>query len=452
MRPPSRLTTALRPSAWGLRRRLVWSSALLSMVALALMGGVVLVIALRLNQGRIQTTLEDRLATTQSRLSLGADGRLRLARADSDDVTTGVWVYDADGVLLSGPPTGEAVMGVVEDLSRTRQETTYRRGERHYLAEPVDLAGGSRRDGIVVVSVSEQAYEQASAVLAGGLAALVVVVGAGTAGVTAWTVGRTLRPVQQMTDLAREWSEHDLDARFDLAPGSDELTRLGDTLDELLGRVARAIRAEQRLTSELAHELRTPLTSIRAEAELGLVTARDEAARDRLHRVVEQVDRLSATITTLLDLARGTAGDRGAATGTRVADVVEGVLASAARAGVPVVVDLPDGLQVGAPPELLARVLAPLVDNARRHATGAVTVSGHQDGHDVVLRVQDDGTGVAPGSEEDVFAAGHRAPDSPGAGLGLPLARRVAASLGGSVRLASSQAPTVFEVRLPLGG
>ncbi|SDS86664.1 Signal transduction histidine kinase [Nocardioides scoriae] len=445
------MNATFRPSQWGLRRRLVWSSALLSMVALALMGGVVLVIALRLNQGRIQATLENRLATTQSRLTLADDGRLRLTRGDSDDVTTGVWVYDADGALLSGPPSGDAVVRVVEGLSRVAVETTYQRGERHYLAEPVDLAGGSERDGVVVASVSEQAYEQANAVLAGGLAALVVVVGAGTAAVTAWTVGRTLRPVQQMTDLAREWSEHDLEARFDLAPGSDELTRLGDTLDELLGRVAQAIRAEQRLTSELAHELRTPLTSIRAEAELGLVGARDDASRERLQRVVAQVDRLSATITALLDLARGTTDDGGGAGGTRVAPVVDSLVAGApgSDGDADVVVSLDDALLVSAPPELLARVLAPLVDNARRHATHLVGVSGRQDGREVVLRVEDDGPGVTPGSEERVFEAGHRDPGSPGAGLGLPLARRVAASLGGSVRVASLHAPTAFEVRLP---
>ena len=98
-------------------------------------------------------------------------------------------------------------------------------------------------------------------------------------GFVAWRVShRALKPVRDMAERADDWSAHNLAHRFDLGPPVNELSRLGQTLDHLLDRVARAIRDEQRLTAELAHEIRTPLTAIRGSAELALL---ESAGRTR---------------------------------------------------------------------------------------------------------------------------------------------------------------------------
>ena len=148
--------------------------------------------------------------------------------------------------------------------------------------------------------------------------------------------------------------------------------------DDLLDRVAQAIRAEQRLTGELAHELRTPLTALRGEAELALLGTPPPDVRERFVRVLEQVDRLNGTITALLEVARHSTGS------PRQADVGEVVAALDAAHG------------------------------------------------------------------EDVFRAGfRRSDDTEGAGLGLPLARRVAATVGGTVSVTSAHDPTTFTIDLP---
>ena len=138
-----------------------------------------------------------------------------------------------------------------------------------------------------------------------GLVALGLVVTAGATGIAAWTMSRTLAPVEAMASLAEDWSETDLDERFDGLGSQNEIAHLGHTLNLLLDRVAGALRGEQRLTSELAHELRTPLTGIRGEVELALMSERDPDTRARLDRVVLLVDQMSSTITTLLAIARG---------------------------------------------------------------------------------------------------------------------------------------------------
>jgi signal transduction histidine kinase len=265
---------------------------------------------------------------------------------------------------------------------------------------------------------------------------------------SAWTVTRALRPVTSMARSAAAWSEHDLDRRFDLGPPHDEITELGTVLDALLGRVARALVAEQRLTSELAHELRTPLTVVRAEAELALrAPALPAGEADRLRRIIASTDHLATVIESLLSAARGASS---AETPVPVADVLAAgaSAASTGRGDVELVVEPAGALYVATPVDVAARALAPLVANALRYARSAVTVAARDGGSTVAIEVRDDGPGIDPDQREDVFAPGRRAVDSPGAGLGLPLARRVARGSGGDVQLAEGS-PTRFVLTLP---
>ena len=139
----------------------------------------------------------------------------------------------------------------------------------------MESAAGPRGAGVLVVSESLEPYEETRIQILVVLIALGLLVTAGSTAIAAWTVSRTLAPVEAMAGLAEDWSEHDLDARFDGLGSDNEIAHLGHTLNLLLDRVAGALRGEQRLTSELAHELRTPLSGIRGEAELALMSHPD---------------------------------------------------------------------------------------------------------------------------------------------------------------------------------
>ena len=78
----------------------------------------------------------------------------------------------------------------------------------------------------------------------------------------------------------------------------------------MLDRIAQAILTERRLTDEVAHELRTPLTVIRSEAQLALLQAGPDAATSAsLEAIVAATDRMTASIETMLSLARSTHAD-----------------------------------------------------------------------------------------------------------------------------------------------
>ena len=176
---------------------------------------------------------------------------------------------------------------------------------------------GATRVGTVVSAISLEPYEHsaskaltASLIYAGAALLLVVIA-------TRLIVTRALRPVAQMTAEAADWSEHDLDHRFNVGEPHDELTQLAATFDSMLARLASSLRHEQLLSAELSHELRTPLAAIVTEAELALRRDRGtEEYREALREIASRASQMQRTLETLMAAARAESiGDRGTARG-----------------------------------------------------------------------------------------------------------------------------------------
>jgi two-component system, OmpR family, sensor kinase len=259
-------------------------------------------------------------------------------------------------------------------------------------------------------------------------------------GWVAWRVShRALKPVRDMAERAEDWSAQNLARRFDLGLPVNELSQLGQTLDHLLDRVAHAIRAEQRLSAELAHEIRTPLAAIRGSAELALLRKpADPELRTDLAEIADGTRRLAEVVTALLELAQNPGEALQATTSP------DAVIAQVSGL-VPAQIEL--DLTGAAPPiagplALVTRALAPLVENAGQHAEKRVTMDLRA--LDLIeIAVSDDGPGVPPDLRESIFEPGASTQGS--SGLGLGIARRVARSLGGDVVLHGDE----FVLHLP---
>ncbi len=440
-------------SRFGLRRRLLL--AVVVAVTVALVG---LIVGFNLILGRTLDRNADDLARARANAQLATlrveHGRLVAGEAPDDRSSDAyLWLF-AGKQPLEQPRTSEAV---------TRTATSLAGGPARYVdvastdtrlyAAPVALGG--RRLGTVVAGVSLAAYEQtrrtalfASLVLAATVL-LVVVLAA------RWLLSHSLRPVVRLTRQAAEWSEHDLDRRFDLGPPHDELTELAATLDGLLDRLAASLRRERRFSAELSHELRTPLTRVLAEAELALKRERQpeeyQAALEVVHR---SADQLSRTVDALV-AAAGYEG--GASRGTADArEVVSGAASACAGLAAERNVDLqvPTGgaLRVGVDGDLAERILQPVLENACRYGSSHVTVSILRADSAIVYTIDDDGPGVREDEVESIFEPGIRGSagnGGTGAGLGLALARRLARSVDGTVSAEPAAPGGRFVVRLP---
>jgi two-component system, OmpR family, sensor kinase len=428
------------------RDRITLASLAVLATGLAIIGLAVNVVLTRQLNHDAAALLHERTVAALTTLDV-RPGKMRAREVSDAAIDRESWAFSRRHVIerAVAPP---AVQGAAAGLAEV-QTTTDRTLDEHIRlrASPVrDPAG--RQVGTVVVATSLDPYEHSEQIARLATLVLTVLVLALSGLVVRRAVASALRPVAHMARSAADWSEHDLGRRLGLGPPRDELTALAATLDELLERIDAALRHEQRFSAEMAHELRTPLSGVRAEAELALQQAHLSAdARQSFEQILAACDRMASAIETLLMSARGQAAPRSSDSAAAVAEVATALRPAAAAAGVEITLRDPGRvLRVGAGPDQVAGAIAPLLDNAISHARSRVVVStAARDGR-VTIAVEDDGDGL-PGDEEQVFAPG--ASSRGGAGLGLPLARRLARACGGDVIAVPSAGGARFELRLP---
>jgi signal transduction histidine kinase len=309
------------------------------------------------------------------------------------------------------------------------------------LAAPAHRADGTT--WVVVVGASLEPAKEALArvqtdLVVGGL--LIVVVG----GLGSWLLaGAALRPVEQMRREVAEISTHDPAATIDVPATGDEIAALGSTMNELLGRLQRALRHERRLVADAGHELRTPLAVLQVELELASRPGRShEELTDALANAAEETRRLSRLAEGLLFLA---GSDEGGVALDRRHQPLEPVLVAAAEAArdyapesVRVEVEAEPALAAPVDALRLRQAVDNLLHNAVRAAPGGseVRLRAWSDGPQVHVEVSDHGLGFPEEFLPHAFerfrrADGARTRHDGGAGIGLAIVRAIAEAHGG---------------------
>jgi signal transduction histidine kinase len=308
----------------------------------------------------------------------------------------------------------------------------------------VSVAGRSGRRILVVGATrgnrAETLASLRDAFLIGGPIALLLASLAGYA-----LAGAALRPIETMRRRAAEISSASLDERLPVSPGQDEVSRLGETLNEMLARLEDGLLRERRFVADASHELRTPLALLKTELELALKRARSPAElEDALRSAAASTDRLARLADDLLLLARAEQGrlplkpER-----IDVADALDTVARSfAARAEAerrPVVVDQGDPIVLAADRLRLEQALSNLVDNAFRHGRGRITLTADEVAGVAELHVRDEGAGFPDGFADQALERFSRADgrSADGMGLGLAIVDTIANAHGGGTRVAN---------------
>jgi two-component system, OmpR family, sensor kinase len=408
--------------------------------------------------GRLRTdgdnVLRERAATVLQGLGT-VDGRLLVIEApDQGAIDAHTWIFAGGRTLEQPAGVDPRTQRAARELAGTAAGfRTVDATDTRLEAVPVRRAG--RRLGTVVVGASLTPYEStASSALLGsvilGLVTLVAIVA-----LSRWLISRALRPVARITAEAADWGEHDLSRRFFANEPHDELTGLASVFDRLLSRLAQGLRREQRLTAEVSHELRTPLAKILAEAELATSRERSSAQyRASLEQIRIHGHNMQRVLETLLASARAVVSGATAASDARTtARRVTAPLGETLEiAGKSIELVCAPGVKVGVEADVVERILSPLLENATRFARNHIVLDIRAIDHEVIFEISDDGPGVKPRDRERIFDPGVRtatADTHAGAGLGLPLVRRLARAAGGEVEALASNDGGRFAVRLP---
>ncbi|MEV6112804.1 HAMP domain-containing sensor histidine kinase [Streptomyces sp. NPDC052109] len=435
----------------------------LSLVALTTAALLMVILTVAFNtvvRHRLQREADDELRTRAAAVATTVDtrhGRLRVLETSGDRLLdTNAWIYTR-GRLLERPPSGAGTLTRAAEALAARGRrgcaTVHGPDAIRLCARPVP---GAAARATVVTALDLEPYRSSAETLLLGSFALDAVMLACTYALTRLAVGRALRPVRTMTDQATQWSAVGSEERFAGRGRPAELAALGDSLDSLLDRIRAVLRHERQLTGELSHELRTPLSRIMAELDWWGSRPRSDAETLASHEVMaEAAQSMRAICDTLLDEARAGVPT---APGTADVPVVLGRLSAS--------MDTPDAVRIvvgggpgpltaGVQPALLERIVSPLLANAVRYARTTVTLAACRTAGGVRVEVTDDGPGVPGAFQDQLFEPGRRAEPSDGhggAGLGLPLARRLARTAGGDVSHDPGHGPGArFMVTLPAG-
>lgn len=347
-------------------------------------------------------------------------------------------------------------------LGETVFETLHDFGEEpiRLVSVPVTLGGilravqvaGSLDDAQHILNAAAELFVVMSALL-------MLSVGAAGASLTR----RVFGAIDDMVQKAHRIGEEDLSQRLPHPGTADEIGRLVDTLNEMLGRIERGMDVQRRFTADASHELRSPLSRLRTELELALRRPREPTAYvETLRSGLEEVERLTLLVEELLALARIDAGqERGGAErvvlNTLVHDAVDRMKTIASVSDVSLGIDVSGQVCARVAPGSAGLVLDNLLDNAIRFSPigGLVTIRLWTEGGDAVMRVVDHGPGLRRDELERVFERFYRGPSAragskPGMGLGLALSQAIVRAHGGSIKASNAdEGGAVFEVRFP---
>jgi signal transduction histidine kinase len=438
------------------RARVTFVAAAAALVATAV-GSLGFVLSLRhsLEVGLVSNARQE-ISAIRAQLANGVRPQQAVITG-GDDVL--VQLVGADGQVIASDHRSTASDPLLtEPGSRTRAHVPGQHDRYTIVAQSITGAHDVR---LVVVGRSTEQADRARNVAAVLLSFSVPVVVAFLALIVWISVGRALRPVEEMRREADAITSAHLHRRLAIPPGHDEIPRLALTLNEMLDRIDRSHRLQRQFVSDASHELRSPLSTIRQSAEV----ARSYPDRVPVPRLADDVlsesNRLESLVDALLLLAR--LDDSEGAVEQNLAELVDLddlVLDEVRRlrSSTDVTIDASgvSGGQVRGSAILLAQVVRNLVDNAVRHARSRVCVSVRELQHRVELSVEDDGVGIAPEDRDRVFERflrldEARAREEGGAGLGLAIVRKIVDVSEGSVRLDdSSMGGARFTVILPV--
>jgi len=406
--------------------------------------GLVLVQERLLTHG-IDEGLIQRADNIEGDVASGTLGSRLPGEGDPEDLFT--QVIGSDGAVVSASPNAANLPAVsdpqgVDDGDRIRSVSGLRGSEDfRILARSVETRAGPVT--LVVAKNLDDVHESVR-ILAWSLAVSLPVATLLLTLLVWWLTGRVLSPVEEIRAEVAGISGTGLHRRVPVPRTHDEISRLANTMNQMLARMEQASEHQQRFVADASHELRGPLTRIRSALEVAMAhphTVDDETLHEGL---LAETEALGQLVDDLLFLARSEAGVLGHP--TEPVDLDDLVLDEARRlrerGSRHVVTGSVSAARALGDSRQLTRAIRNLTSNAERHASSTVSFELRENGDTCELVVADDGAGIPPEQHQTIFERftrldDARSRDDGGFGLGLAIVHDIVTRHGGSIAIGS---------------
>ena len=369
----------------------------------------------------------------RDRLGAGSAGARRVVRELRRRAGGEVALLGADGRVLADTDPGEGTSARTTPLPRRDDVREGVVGD-----DAVVRAGARARGGEHVTLVIRKPLGDTRAAAAAVRSALplAAVIGLLTGVVlAALASGGVLRRMRRLRDDARALHDEGLEHPIAVDDVGDEVGEVARALEDMRRRLLREEADRQEFLSVASHELRTPLATLQGSLELLAEDLGDGTeARRRADGALRQTHRLVTLASDLLDLSRI---DGGVHPVLQATELVE--LARRLRDDVPFEIEADGAVHALADSAAVLRILGILVDNARVHGAGTITVALGREGDRAVVAVEDEGHGLPDAGRDRLFDRWVRGADAQGragSGLGLAIARGLAEAMDGELRAA----------------
>ena len=272
-----------------------------------------------------------------------------------------------------------------------------------------------------------------------------------------------LKPVDRVSSLAARISSTNLKERINYAGPDDEIKRLADTFDGMLGRLENAFESQKQFIQDASHELRTPIAIAQTNIEVlemdNKATIKDyERLKDILKMNLERMSTLSEKLLLLSESEQGKANWATVELAPLLTELAAEFKTKAGESGINVeLASIESSLPVLGDAFRLKQALVNLVNNAIKYnrPSGEVKISARADDAQVIIEIKDNGIGISQADQQRIFERFYRVDKSRsraqgGSGLGLSIVKKIVEEHGGTISVESILGEgSTFRITLP---
>ncbi|MCC7437985.1 MAG: HAMP domain-containing protein [Armatimonadetes bacterium] len=330
--------------------------------------------------------------------------------------------------------------------------------------QPIRIAAARTRSAIIIVAYPRNEVQSILEQLFSTLLLLAPVVLLFSVAGGFFLAKTSLRQVDAITRTAKEITASNLSRRLPVPNTSDEISRLSDTLNDMISRLESSFERTKQFSADASHELRTPLTILTGEMELALRSRKTPTEyQDVISSALQEVLRLSRVVESLLMLSRTDGGKLSLhREPTNLTDMLADLADAASILGgaksIYITFRANEDLTIDADRPKLYQVFLNLVDNAVKYTPegGMISLTIHRDKNVAEVRVRDTGIGISSEHQKKIFDRFYRVDkarsrEMGGVGLGLSIVQWTVQAHDGEIRVESEPGQgSTFVVRLPL--